>query len=100
MDTDLSYDNLSKQLNTTFEVEHEHADVQLELTEVSNRKLRERQEEFSIVFRGPTDRLLSQGMWSMKHTQLGEFELFIVPIRKQADGLYYEAIFNRFLDPV
>jgi hypothetical protein len=26
---------------------------------------------------------------------MGHFELFIVPVRQDADGFYYEAIFNR-----
>lgn len=100
MDTDLTHENLSSQLNTTFSVKHETGDLQLELTEVSTRKLGERNEQFSIIFRGPSDQSLGQGMRRMEHERFGEFELFIVPIRQDGDGLYYEAVFNRFLDQV
>jgi hypothetical protein len=31
----------------------------------------------------------------MEHEALGSFELFIVPIRKDDEGFYYEAVFNR-----
>lgn len=100
MDTDLSHENLSSQLNTTFNAKHENGEVPLELTDVSVRKLGDRNEHFSIIFRGPSDQSLGQGMRRMEHTRLGEFDLFIVPIRQDADGLYYEAVFNRFLDQV
>src|SRR5688572_28397117 len=100
MDTDLSHENLSSQLNTTFNVRGDNGDVPLELTEISARKLGTRNEEFSITFRGPSDQSLGQGMRRMEHKQLGEFDLFIVPIRQDGDGLYYEAVFNRLLDQV
>lgn len=100
MDTDLSHENLSGQLNTTFNVKQENGDLPLQLAEVSARKLNGRNEQFSIIFRGPADRALSQGMWRLEHPALGEFDLFIVPIRHDGDGLQYEAIFNRFLDQV
>ncbi|HXH12438.1 MAG TPA: hypothetical protein VNP04_22055 [Alphaproteobacteria bacterium] len=53
------------------------------------------QERFSIMFRGPHDRLLQQGMYRIQHDQLGAFELFLVPVGQDRHGLYYEAVFNR-----
>src|SRR5438132_13291350 len=53
------------------------------------------QERFSIVFRGPHDKLLQQGMYQMQHGQLGALTLFLVPVGQDHEGLYYEAIFNR-----
>jgi hypothetical protein len=32
---------------------------------------------------------------NVSHDQIGEFELFIVPIKQDDRGFYYEAIFNR-----
>lgn len=100
MDTDLSHENLSSQLNTTFNVKGDNGDLPLELSEVSPRKFGERNEQFSIIFRGPSNESLGQGMRRMEHNRFGEFDLFIVPIRQDGDGLYYEAVFNRFLDQV
>lgn len=101
MDNDLSHENLSNELNTTFIVKQDNGDLSLELSEVSARKLAgQRNEQFSIIFRGPSDPALGQGMRRMEHTRFGEFDLFIVPIRQDGDGLYYEAVFNRFLDQV
>jgi hypothetical protein len=31
----------------------------------------------------------------MEHERLGSVEIFIVPIRKDGEGIYYEAVFNR-----
>jgi hypothetical protein len=49
---------------------------------------------FSIVFLGPKDRRLSQGIHSFDHEGLGSFEMFIVPIVPVEQGPRYEAIFN------
>lgn len=49
---------------------------------------------FSIVFRGPGDVLLPQGIYRMEHEEIGSFELFIVPIGPGEKGLRYEAIFT------
>lgn len=49
---------------------------------------------FSIVFRGPKDVLLPQRIYRMEHEQIGAFDIFLVPIGPDAEGLLYEAIFN------
>jgi len=52
-------------------------------------------DSFSVVFRGARDRPLHQATYSVDHTSLGTFPLFVVPIYPDADALNYEAIFNR-----
>ncbi len=49
---------------------------------------------FSIVFRGPAEPVLPQRIYTLEHTKLGRFELFLVPIGPGADGMRYEAVFN------
>ena len=96
MEASLTHEEFSKHVNTRFDVQLDETNaVQLELTEVSPLKLFPRQEEFSIVFRGPLTEFLGQGVRSFSHNEMGQFELFIVPIRQDAHGSYYEAIFNR-----
>jgi len=55
-----------------------------------------RRQPFSLVFRGPKDRLLDQRIHTLEHNRLGRLGLFLVPIGPGADGngLYYQAIFN------
>jgi hypothetical protein len=71
--------------------------VELELFEVSERKTAQRQEIFSIEFRCPSSVVLPQRTYRLDHDKLGQFDLFLVPIRKDDQGVYYEAVFNRTL---
>ena len=51
-------------------------------------------DSFSIVFRGPADRPLEQRIYRMAHDSLSSFEIFLVPIGPDQEGLCYEAVFN------
>ena len=51
-------------------------------------------ESFSLLFKGPSDRVLPQRIYRLLHSQLGELGIFLVPVARQADGIHYEAIFN------
>jgi hypothetical protein len=52
---------------------------------------------FSLVFRGPLDQPLEQGMYPMTHEKMGTESLFLVPIAREADGFHYEAVFNNLV---
>src|SRR5947209_5414951 len=69
--------------------------IDLELTQVSELEQSPRQEQFSIVFCGPNEVFLGQGTQLMVNQDLGQFEIFLVPIRQNGQGYYYEAVFNR-----
>jgi hypothetical protein len=51
-------------------------------------------EPFSLTFAGPREPLLGQGTYTLSHPTLGEFDLFIVPVERDADGMRYEAVFT------
>ena len=92
----LTHETFAQHVNTKFHVPVDDANrVELELAEVSELKEFPGQEQFAVVFRGPNEIFLGQGVRSFEHDQLGEFGLFIVPIRQDAEGYYYEAVFNR-----
>jgi hypothetical protein len=94
----LTHEGLLENLNTKFHVTADDTStVDLDLAEVSELKIGANQERFSLLFRGPRDRFLGQGTRSLEHEKLGQSELFLVPIREDAEGYYYEVIFNRFL---
>lgn len=96
MEASLTHEAFSQHAGTKFQVQvDENTSVELELAEVSELKLYPQQEEFSLVFRGPSDAFLGQGARLFTHEQMGQFELFIVPLRQDDRGFYYEAIFNR-----
>lgn len=71
-------------------------EVEVELTEVS--RLREgaegRRASFSIVLRGPAEPVLPQGTYRLEHDELGEFDLFLVPVGPDDEGMRYEAVFT------
>ena len=53
-------------------------------------------ETFSVLFRADPGCPLAQDTYRFAHKQLGEFEMFIVPVgRSDRSGCYYEAVFNR-----
>ena len=56
-------------------------------------------ESFSLIFQGPEEPLLRQGTRPFEHERLGRFDLFIVPIAKEAGMIKYEAVFNRIARP-
>ena len=80
-------------LNSTFRVRHEPA-TELELVEVFDGSTHGHV-NFSLLFRGPHQPLLPQQIYPVEHDALGRFDLFIVPIQRDAHGLRYQAVFNR-----
>lgn len=86
----------SEVLNTKFRFHLSETDLlELEVIKVEEMGSSPRQERFSILFQGPLDQVLLQGMYRVEHDQLGTFDLFIVPIAKEEEGIVYEAAFNR-----
>ena len=51
-------------------------------------------ESFTLLFRGPSSPQLPQAIYPLQHDTLGAVDLFLVPIQQDAQGLYYEAVFN------
>jgi len=97
MDDSLTQEAFAQNLNTKFQVSVDDTNqAELELAEVSELKQFKAHEQFAVVFRGPLDLFMGQGMRSFDHDRLGRFELFIVPIRQDGAGYYYEAVFSTF----
>jgi hypothetical protein len=93
----LTSETLSQNLNTKFRLYAESSNsIELELVEVNNNgAVAGQMERFSAVFRGPLESGLEQRTYRMEHERLGSFELFIVPVSRDNEGFYYEAVFNR-----
>jgi len=49
---------------------------------------------FHLVLSAPSTWRMPQGLFRLMHPQLGQIELFAVPIGPDADGFCYEVIFN------
>jgi hypothetical protein len=96
MEAALTHEAFNQQAGTKFQVQvDDNNNVEVELVDVSELKVYPRQEEFTIQFLGPAGTFLGQGVRSFLHDQMGQFEIFIVPVRQDEQGFYYDAIFNR-----
>ena len=86
-------------LHTEFlmQVENIEAPVPLQLVQFESKINTPRQECFTLLFRGPVDAPSVQLLCKLTHVDLGIQEIFLVPVKKNADGLFYEAVFNRLL---
>jgi hypothetical protein len=98
----LSADDFTKYLNGTFYLSSDSGErVEAELIEVTEIGTSEasvgsnkRRNPFSIVFSGPPQPVLPQGIHALQHAELGPLSLFIVPIGSDKKGMRYEAVFN------
>jgi hypothetical protein len=100
MSAPLTEEEFSKHVNTKFRLATEPP-IELELTEVKGYLSKENEqtgmERFSLFFVGrPDDPYLRQQIYSLEHERMGTFELFLVPVSRDAQGFRYEAVFNYF----
>jgi hypothetical protein len=70
------------------------APLALAVVSVTQRAAPRGASQFSIVFRGPREPLLSQRTYRLRHATLGEFAFFITPIAQAGDKTDYEACFS------
>jgi hypothetical protein len=93
-------DTFAPRLGEPFAVETEAGAVEVELVEATAHEPRRRgapdgaRVPFAIVFLGPPDPVLPQGMYRFEHADLDAFEIFVVPIAGDEDGVRYEAVFT------
>ncbi len=86
-------------VNQIFQVQPESADpVEMELIELTEKEY-PGQESFSLIFRGPLEPVLPQRTYKLVHTEMGEIQLFMVPINyHRQDAIFYQSIFNRLIE--
>lgn len=94
----LTYDTFRSRLGETFRdrelaVAFELVEV-TDLSEVAQNVPEGQRTPFSLVFRAPAEPALSQGIRPLAHDELGELDLFVVPIAREADGMRYQAVFS------
>ncbi len=91
----LTMDNFAPHLHTRFCVAGlENYELELaEVTDHSNAQL----EQFALLFTGVSSPWLSQASYRLTHPQMGECELFLVPIGPDTTEMRYQAVFSRFI---
>jgi hypothetical protein len=70
----------------------------IELTLAETEPLRNyaklKREPFSLSFTAKSDLMLSQRLYALRHSTLGQMTIFLVPIARQGDTTTYQAVFN------
>ena len=94
----INHEELAAQVNTKFLLTEMTEPIELELVEATEPVITPGQEVFSLIFLGPKDLLLPQGMYQLAHERLGSGLLFLVPIGQSGDGISYEAVYNRLIN--
>lgn len=53
-------------------------------------------EPFSLIFLGPAEPILPQGIYTLMHERLGPLDIFLVPVGpdRARSGIRYEAVFS------
>ena len=88
-------------MNSRFEIDIPNVGRQiLELISVTRHPSGPAVVAFSALFRGPLEQPFSQGTYPICHDQMGQADLFLVPVGREADGMRYEAVFNRLVKPL
>ena len=93
--------DFARHVNTNFRVEAESPKpIEIKLISVTPRAIGPNEqagmERFSVVFSGPADVFLPQSIYRVAHPEMGEFEVFLVPIKQEAAAFRYEAVYNFF----
>ena len=100
MPMDLTEQEFSRHLNSTFQLNLEDHTIELKLVEVNAYMPRKNEqagmERFSVYFEGPPDRRLTQGLYHLEHGDMGGLDLFLVPLAGDEKKSRYEAVFNYF----
>ena len=93
----LTADYFKPLINETFTIQDNENSVQMELVEITEKNLSGGDapgHTFSILFRGPKDKMIPQGIYHLEHDEVDNLDLFLVPVGPDKTGLCYEAVFN------
>lgn len=91
--------SFAENMNTRFRaVLQDSTVIEMELIEVVDGRSTPRQEQFSLIFRAAQNAPVEQRIYRLEHDTLGSGDLFLVPVSRDDQGLYYQAVFNRLLD--
>ena len=100
MPINLTEEEFARHLNSKFQLKIDDATLELKLVEVKaympGVNEQAGMERFSVFFDGPGNTRLPQSVYSLTHEQMGQFDIFLVPISGDEKGFRYEAVFNYF----
>jgi len=94
----LTFESFSPHVNSTFALGVGESSIDLTLTDATKQQMRPfpgmMREPFALIFRSGTPVVLPQRIYPFKHDEMGRFDIFIVPIGRDVQGVVYQAVFN------
>jgi len=100
MSANVTEKEFSQHLNSTFQVKFVDGELPLELVEVKGYPASPAEqsgmERFSVFFDGPPDIRLPQATYQLRHPEMVEVDIFLVPVSGDEKGVRYEAVFNYY----
>lgn len=92
----LRIENFADRVGETFRLRLDSGDgVDLELVEATGTGGTELERKpFSLVFRAPEGAVEQQQIFRLEHDDLGELDLFLVPLGPGKEGMLCEAVFT------
>ena len=96
MPEDITHEMFVDHVEKTFRVHcgDEFLDVELTEVDVRERPIEELRQPFTLIFRGPKDRTLREGLYKVENEDVGTVELYIIPIISVGDRQDYQVVFS------
>ncbi len=98
MAPEITHETFGPHVNTTFRVHREGEPLEVELTEVSVDKrdppAEGMRKAFVLIFAGPKDALLPEGLYEVESEKTGRLPLYIIPIISPGERQSYQVVFN------
>jgi hypothetical protein len=85
------------QINRIFRIHCSGEPLELELTEVAVRpasRVGGLRQPFTLIFEGPRNRLLAEGLYPVEGEAVGTLELYVIPILSVGERQAYQVVFN------
>lgn len=94
-----NYEDFAEQVNTKFFLTENEKEFEIKLVEATVPVINASQKFYSLFFTSPKDYFLPQKTYELRHDELGEVTLFLVPIGETEDRFRYQAVFNLLIEP-
>ena len=90
----LTPETFEKHVGSEFRLTGHGAAIKLVAVERLGEAPEGHREPFSLQFEGEAGQLLPQQTHGLSHTELGDLDIFIVPLGPTSDAMRYEAVFG------
>lgn len=95
MSDKLTKASFEKHVNTKFKAPFPgHEYIELELIKIEEKK-DDAIEAFTLIFKGPSGKLLHDNTYALDHDKMGKVEIFISPYKENSEGVFYDVQFVR-----